>query len=113
MPAENLISFEDLALFWEKDKKSFFHGVHNKKTASDRHFRLFDAVLFYLISSLKAFKMHLKSKKCKSEIYVFIHNRKIRALYAGRFTNNQLFAPRLNKFKNLNYAQTKTVTQFI
>ncbi|MDU6347784.1 MAG: hypothetical protein E6593_13625 [Clostridium sp.] len=85
----------------------------NKKTASDRHFRLFDAVLFYLISSLKAFKMHLKSKKCKSEIYVFIHNRKIRALYAGRFTNNQLFAPRLNKFKNLNYAQTKTVTQFI
>jgi len=30
MPAENLISFEDLALFWEKDKKSFFHGVHKK-----------------------------------------------------------------------------------
>lgn len=33
MPAENLISFEDLALFWEKDKKSFFHGVHKQKTA--------------------------------------------------------------------------------
>jgi len=28
MPAKNLIYFEDLALSLEKDKKSFFHGVH-------------------------------------------------------------------------------------
>jgi hypothetical protein len=29
--AENLIYFEDLALSLGKDKKSFFHGVHNVK----------------------------------------------------------------------------------
>jgi len=28
LPAENLIYFENLALSLEKDKKSFFHGVH-------------------------------------------------------------------------------------
>ena len=30
MPAKNLIYFEDLALSLEKDKKSFFHGVHKQ-----------------------------------------------------------------------------------
>jgi len=28
LPAENPIYFENLALSLEKDKKSFFHGVH-------------------------------------------------------------------------------------
>jgi hypothetical protein len=31
LPAENLIYFENLALSLEKDKKSFFHGVHKKQ----------------------------------------------------------------------------------
>lgn len=28
VPAKNLIYFEDWMLFFENDKKSFFHGVH-------------------------------------------------------------------------------------